>query len=440
MSFIKNNKQLIIDIGIFTIVFLLSFLFTSLLIPIWCDNVWSFGFSYNISNGLSIYKDFNVLQTPLYFYIASIFIKIFGNYFISIQIFDSILIACISILFYKLINWKMIFVLLLLIILPVSQYNLLCLFFVVLIIYLINKEKDNDLIIPILVGLTFITKQNFGVLFFIPMFIYSKNKIKGTLYFLIPLVLLCIFYLIDGSLFNFIDYAFLGLFEFSGNREFVLVLFILELICFIYLVYCFIKSKYKDKELLYIILVQFALYPILDIRHFSLTFSLFVYYFIKNCSKYIILFIFCISEVMFLILLAFTFYNDISFIKEKNIFYLRNDYKASKEMEYLYNHFNGEINNIFIDTEHSYLLKLYYNSPISEFDFMFSGNMGHYNKKKIYKRLDDYCSKNECVFLIYKNGLKGSQVEEFDTYVKNNYKRVEILEDNYFVYTNKKDK
>ena len=437
MSFIKNNKNLLISSIIFIVLFLTTLIITSFFEPIWCDQVWTFGFSHNISSGLKIYKDFNVLQTPLYFYIGSIFIRLFGNYFLSLKILDSLLIAGIGLLFYRLIKWKMIFPILLLVILPISSYNLLCVLFLCLIINLLNNKEDSYLV-PLLVGLILITKQNIGVLVFIPMFIYSKHKIRDTLIFLVPIFILCIYYLFTGSLFGFIDYTFLGLFEFSGNKTFDYILTIIELLVFIYLIYSFIKSKCKDKELLYIIFIQLALYPIIDLNHFSFAFSFFIYCFIKRCDKFIIRFIFCLSEVILLLLLFCTFYSKAIVIKEKNIFYLNNDGKVSSEIQDIYNHFNGNIDNLYIGSEHSYLLKLYYNKPISYYDYMLSGNMGYYSKDKIYNKIKKHCSKNDCIFLIDDDNGKDNQFYEFNCFVMDNYNKQEELEDGFSVYRNKK--
>src|SRR5699024_5268195 len=43
------------------------------------DESYNFLNTYKIANGLTIYKDNNVIITPLFFYIAAIFLKIFGE-------------------------------------------------------------------------------------------------------------------------------------------------------------------------------------------------------------------------------------------------------------------------------------------------------------------------------------------------------------------------
>ena len=113
-----------------------------------------------------IYRDFNVLQMPLYFFIASLFIKIFGNYIIVMHLFDSLLFSTIIVMLFKNLRWKVLLLLPILVFWWPSGYNLLCLFFLIVIIYLINQNKDNDYLISFLVGLCFITKQNIGLFLF----------------------------------------------------------------------------------------------------------------------------------------------------------------------------------------------------------------------------------------------------------------------------------
>ena len=68
----KYFKYLILFFVVFSF-----FLFISIIRPMWCDEVWVYGFCHNISKGMLIYQDFNVLQMPLYFFVSSFFLFIF---------------------------------------------------------------------------------------------------------------------------------------------------------------------------------------------------------------------------------------------------------------------------------------------------------------------------------------------------------------------------
>ena len=99
------------------------------------DEVWNYGFSNNIYNGLIPYKDFNMVITPLFPLLGSIFLFIFGSNILTFHIFGSLILTITIYLISKLVKDKTnLFILLFLI--PVSltypSYNtfLLTLFLV----------------------------------------------------------------------------------------------------------------------------------------------------------------------------------------------------------------------------------------------------------------------------------------------------------------------
>ena len=92
-----KNKEFLKLLIIFAVFFVISFCYKIFFLPLNGDEIWCYGFSYNIAKGLVIYRDFNVMVTPLYFFLSSIFIHLFGNYLISIHLFDCILIGFLAI-------------------------------------------------------------------------------------------------------------------------------------------------------------------------------------------------------------------------------------------------------------------------------------------------------------------------------------------------------
>ena len=273
--FMKRNNVLKYFM-LFIFYFIISFFFVYVLMPTFCDEIWTYGFSYNISKGMIIYRDFNVLQTPLYFFIGACFIKIFGAYMLSLAIFNSILYAIMVVMLYKIKGSAKLILFSFIFIWYPSSYNLFLLFLSFLIIYLIYTKKDNDIVIAILVSLIFLTKQNIGIVMLIPCLYYSKNKIKSISAFLIPCLILVIYLVYNGTLFNFIDYCFLGLFDFnSDNNSYDFLVFIIWIFCCLYLLFLLIKCRFRDKICFYILCFQFMAYPIVDIRHFSVVLFLF---------------------------------------------------------------------------------------------------------------------------------------------------------------------
>ena len=58
----KKNKQQILEL---IIIFIITILFNLLCNGMERDEIWNYGFSYNIATGLIPYKDFNMVITPL---------------------------------------------------------------------------------------------------------------------------------------------------------------------------------------------------------------------------------------------------------------------------------------------------------------------------------------------------------------------------------------
>ena len=149
------NKKFRVYLILFLIVFIISFLYKVFWIPITGDEIWNYGFSYNISKGMMIYRDFNCLQTPLYFIISSFFIKLFGNYLISVHLFDCILISFLMIMLYKTIGlYKSVLLYSVIIFNYFTTYSYFCMFLLFVIIYLFDHhEKVSYDIISFLAGL-----------------------------------------------------------------------------------------------------------------------------------------------------------------------------------------------------------------------------------------------------------------------------------------------
>ena len=104
------------------VIFLLVFLFflflgwNVLITDIYADEVWNYGFSYAIFHGEIPYKDFNMVITPLYPFLMSIFSS---NLFLF-HIAHALLLTGFSYVLYRLLKEKMWIPLLLLFITYVS--------------------------------------------------------------------------------------------------------------------------------------------------------------------------------------------------------------------------------------------------------------------------------------------------------------------------------
>ena len=209
------------------------------------DELWNFSFIYKMTKGYTIYKDLNVIITPLFHYIGKIIFLIFGSNYLIFRIYNIIISANLYFLIYKLfkkmkITKKESFVYTIItffctrqIVVGGANYNVLVMVFVLL---GINLEflDNNKKIINIFRGLNlffiFICKQNVFIYYSIALFIVyiikikqNKITIKQIIYslisFIFPLVFFIIYLKYNGIFEEFISYCFLGMLEFSNKNK-----------------------------------------------------------------------------------------------------------------------------------------------------------------------------------------------------------------------------
>jgi len=373
-------------IVLFIVSFIITFCYTCFFFFISGDEVWNFGFAYNIANGLVPYRDYNMIVTPFYSFVGSVFIKIFGAYLYSLHILDAILIAIIVVMLYKMISWKFLVIFIFIIFWGIPSYNMLCLFFLFLILYFVYKEKD-EYLICFIISLLFLTKQTIGICMFIPFFFKSGNKIKSLIIFFIPILVFLIYLVWNGALYNFVDYCFLGMFDFGSKNTSFSNFFLLEIGVVIYLIYQLIMKKNNREELFYILAFQVMAIPIFDFYHFIVAIVPVVYYILKEIKLVIISWM-----VVGFILLIFGCYLSLVFDKKK-VYYLYDnflDYRVNiiwddgnnldslsiVEQIELVNKYYSKGNN-FLFMRNTYLVKIFIEEPINKFDIINNGNMGY---------------------------------------------------------------
>ena len=434
----RNSKYLYL----FILFLILTFCISTFVIPLYNgDEVWNYGFSYNISSGLVPYRDFSMLQTPLYFYISSVFIKIFGNYLYSIHIFSSLYITLIMLMLYKSFGKKSIFIYPFLLTFAMPSYNLFCLFLLFLIIYLNYNKKDNDLLIAFIVGLIFMTKQSIGVTMFLPLIYYSKNKLKSILVFLIPFTIFSLYFVFNGAFFEFIDHCFLGMIDFNEKNKFFSFFMYVEVLQSLYIIFLFFKSKFKEKILFYILAFQIVSYPMFDVYHYMIALIPFLYYLmfrseLKKTFNFFVFVVFLgigisviIGNVNNLIDSKILFLRDNSnYLYGRNI-YIIDNIDLEGQTEFI-NSYDNLYDYQFLIVQNAYLRKLYMNEEINRYDMLLNGNMGYKGYKRIINDFSEICESNSCVFFVEK-GLIDNGYSQFNkdiyNYVIDNY----ILEKEY---------
>ena len=65
------------------------------------DELWQYSFANNLCNGLVPYRDFNIITTPLFSFVAAIFLKIFSNQLITMRLFNLLVFSSILFIAYK---------------------------------------------------------------------------------------------------------------------------------------------------------------------------------------------------------------------------------------------------------------------------------------------------------------------------------------------------
>lgn len=240
------------------------------------DDLWNFSNIYKMTKGYIIYKDMNVIITPLFFYLGEIFLKMFGTNMMVYKIYAFSIIYLFLFLeiyiLYRKIKIKNIdatlFTVLITIItilsLGMASYNMFAMAFVILGIINLLKYKRNiidNIIQGIIIFLIFMTKQNIGIYYICGLALsnllkYKKIKItfKYTFVQITTFLLLFAIYLLatkNYNMYDFINYAFLGISEFAIKnlkcRIDKIILELFEIIISIIMIVLTYKSKIKFK-------------------------------------------------------------------------------------------------------------------------------------------------------------------------------------------------
>lgn len=396
------------------------------------DLIWNYGFSYNIANNLIVYKDFNMIITPLYPFICGLVMNLLGNNFLIFNLTNIVLLSSMYFYIYKKYPKSYIPSMVLISFILRPSYNFLIMF---LLLILLNLEEDKDFLTGFVLGLIFLTKQSFIILC-IPSIIYirePKKILKRIGGFLIPCILIELYLIINNSLYEFINYTVLGLFSFGTKNSFFNLgtVFILILIGFL----TFYYSKYKDIKVLYLICYQVMAYPIFNAMHilFSVI-PVFIYFFDKlvNSKKKEINFSYlkylnymALVLLMCPILSLFLQYHfkDLSKgrgaleYKDIDSRYLVNASRIDKEID--------NLDKTYFVMYDAYVYKLLLNKKINSYDLLLNGNIGYKGEDSVINYFDSLDS--DTYFLLNLEYEGGQLSKKIDSYIRNNYKKVKTF-------------
>lgn len=424
-----------IIIGLLTFIF---FFITNYFTVVNNDLVWNYGFSYNYANGLKMYVDYNMVITPLYPFIIGSLLKILGDNIIIFYLINALIPTSIAMLVYK--EDKKLFIPMLLTIEFVSfpNYNLLCVLLLFILMRL-EQTKKNDYIIGILIGLSFLTKSSIGVFLCLPTLVYIKEfrkVLKRAVGFLIPVLITVLLLYFNKSLYSFVNYAFLGLFDFAESNSKAGLLIIVTILSLIFLGYKYYKTK--EKEILYAMAFQIMAYPIFNAIHVVYALIPVVYIVIKYLPDHVMKIYDKYYKLMLILLLCPLGALGIV-IKTKDLAYYPSGtfkYKAIEQTRIddanmLKEHLKDDVDDVIFVMYEAYMNKFILDIPINKYDLLLEGNLGYDGVNKIIEEFDDMPKGTKFVtYLVFEQGQSS---EKLYNHITNNYYLVDYF-DKYEVY------
>lgn len=434
-----SNKKMII---FFILTFLLFLYKYCTVYSLYTDNIWNFGASYNIATGLLPYKDFNLLTFPLSNFITIPFIILFKYKIISYYIMLSIVLTLCIYITYKINKKALPIIIALLMLENFGSYNCLSLLFVLLLILLERKNK-NDYLIGFILGLTVMSKQVM-LLMIIPTF-FTKDISKIFKRFIgacIPWIALLLYLLINNIFFDFINYTLLGMFDFGKSNS----KFTIFIIFWIVAVIVVLKGwkKHKDITYLYSLFYLIIAVPIFDLNHIALTLIPFLivttenYKFRGKVLNTRNIDIIAIVSITIFLSCSFIYLSDkINYfnLNSKSSYFLtisnNNLDNWADTINKYYMKYKKDYSVYFLD-DIIYYYKLNYNIPINKFDMTLCGNNGYNGTPKLEKQIQNI--NKDTVFIVAMNQQKSVQHNnELFEFIDNNYKVIDEFP-NYRIY------
>ncbi len=444
----KVNIYTIIE---FLFIFLIILITNLYINTVDLDEIWNYGFSYNIATGLIPYKDFNMVIFPFFPIVNAIIMTIFGKNLLVFHIFNAIICTTIFYLIKKLLPNYRYLIYIILIPMTIPNYNTMCLLFVLLIVYLENSKKGHNYLIGLLVGLTITTKQNIGLLLTIPCFYLAHSNhqkiLKRLLGIIFPIIAMLIYLHVNDSLSEWLNYTILGLADFQRKNSPLSTYYLSVAINIIYILYRIIKFKDHSPLPYYALFFLFINYPLANFAHYTFSIIPFIIYILKNLPlkphpK--------IWRIMFTAMIPITLTIRVLNVEDNNINFPNNTttYKCrviTKEPEQSTLSIASYLKSIPQDTylflldSEAYLYKLEAQLPINKYDLINNGNMGKNGAKVYIKEINNTCSKNKCLFLIDKKKLKANNKDQTNKeilkYITNNYEYQDNI-DHLSIYKN----
>lgn len=254
------------------------------------DELWNYDLSRGLAMGYIPYRDYNMLQMPLFFMMMSLPLRISRTLFVY-RLFSSLMLSLVALFFYEIAKkelgtfYSLSACVLGIVFFDIATYNSLLFFFILMVYVFLKKEytSKTGLALGIFCALGILSRQTSGVFLSIACLILlikaQDQKGKRAAAFIsgafIPCILFLVYLLVTGSFFGFWDYCFFSLFQKGqSNSTFIPDCFpVLLVIAGGIVSDVIIYRKDKEKEVIYhlvltVVTATIAI-PIVDMMHLS---------------------------------------------------------------------------------------------------------------------------------------------------------------------------
>lgn len=417
------------------LILIIIFIYTGILITYSnADNdlIWNYGFSYNFANHLLMYKDYNMVITPLYPFLGGILMRILGNNFLIFNFYNTILSTILYYYLYKKYPHTFIPSIILISFILRPSYNFLVLF---LVLILLNIKEEKDFFIGFILGLLFLTKQSFILLILPSIYLITKPKrlFKRIGAFFLPCLFFLIYFILTNTFLDFLNYTFLGLFSFSSKNSFFNLgtIFILSLIIYLFLYYL----KTKDIKVLYLITYQIMAYPIFNTMHIILSIIPVIIYFLDKLVKkkkynlnYLRYFNYFVSILLICPLLSIPLqYFNKDLVEGENALEYKDISRSYLVNKDLFLKEVPNLNNTYFLMYDAYVYKYLLNNPITSYDLLLNGNLGYNGEERV---IDYFNSLDSNTYFVLNRVYTGGQLSKnIDAYIRNHYLKVKDFQE-----------
>ncbi len=417
------------------LILIIIFIYTGILITYSnADNdlIWNYGFSYNFANHLLMYKDYNMVITPLYPFLGGILMRILGNNFLIFNLYNTILSTILYYYLYKKYPHTFIPSIILISFILRPSYNFLVLF---LVLILLNINEEKDFFIGFILGLLFLTKQSFILLILPSIYLITKPKrlFKRIGAFFLPCLFFLIYFILTNTFLDFLNYTFLGLFSFSSKNSFFNLgtIFILSLIIYLFLYYL----KTKDIKVLYLITYQIMAYPIFNTMHIILSIIPVIIYFLDKLVKkkkynlnYLRYFNYFVSILLICPLLSIPLqYFNKDLVEGENALEYKDISRSYLVNKDLFLKEVPNLNNTYFLMYDAYIYKYLLNNPITSYDLLLNGNLGYNGEERV---IDYFNSLDSNTYFVLNRVYTGGQLSKnIDAYIRNHYLKVKDFQE-----------